>query len=265
MRYINIENKEPPERWCRRAEELTQQLLELDSQDERKKLIENNRIWSDGEFKVWLQNLSHNKCWYSEAREIYSYYDVDHFRPKSRAKQCDSSEREGYWWLAFDWQNYRISGAIGNRTHKADYFPLKEGCSPATPDSDLCDEIIYLLDPINPDDPPLLTFDETGYSQPAVTDEATFEYKRAKVTIKLLHLDYHLLVDERKKIWNKCIMLLSRAQKIMNQSRSATRKADLKYTIKELREMASEEAELSSTARACLLSSGIAWARNLIQ
>ncbi len=272
-RYINIEDKEPPEVWLRRAEELTQQLMELDFQDERKSLIKANRIWSDSEFKTWLQSVSHNKCWYSEAKEIYSDYDVDHFRPKFRAKQCDGGEREGYWWLAFDWKNYRISGTIGNRPHsdendgivgKADYFPLKDGCSPAICGSDLRDEIIYLLDPTDPDDPPLLTFDETGHSQPAVADEDTFDYKRAKVTIQILHLNYRLLVDERKKIWNKCNMLLSKAQNIMRQSRSATRKAELKFVFKELREMGCEEAELSSTARAFLQGCGEVWARDLI-
>lgn len=273
MRYINIENENPPEDWCRRAEELTRQLMELDSEEERKRLIKNNRIWSDRNFKNWLQNLSHNKCWYSEASAIYSTYDVDHFRPKFRAKQCDGTEREGYWWLAFDWKNYRISGDIGNRTHsdeeseirgKSDYFPLKEGCSPATPSSDLCDEIIYLLDPTNPVDPSLLTFDETGYPQPAVTDKDAFEFKRAKVTIKLLHLDFRPLVDERKKIWTKCNLLLSRAQKLMNQPPSAIRWNFLETIFNELREMTSEDADLSSTARAFLLSSGVTWAKSLV-
>lgn len=107
MIHINMSSKEPPQEWCRKAESLTEKLKRL-TPEERKKLIEKNNIW--GELKEWLLQLSHGKCWYSEAKEIYSFYDVDHFRPKNRAKQLDGTERDGYWWLAFDWRNYRISG-----------------------------------------------------------------------------------------------------------------------------------------------------------
>jgi uncharacterized protein (TIGR02646 family) len=274
MRYINIEDKTPPEEWCRKADELTRDLIKLDSPEERTKFIKRHKIWKD--LKEWLLELSHGKCWYSESKEIFSFYDVDHFRPKSRATQLDGTEREGYWWLAFDWRNYRISGSIGNRPHqgednkirgKADYFPLKKGSPEATDHNcDLCDEIIYLLDPTDPDDPPLLTFDESGYPKPAVP-EGTWECERAKVTIELMHLDFRPLVDERKKKWTKCILLITRAQKLMEEqskASSATKRAVLKFTLEELRKMSSEEVALSSTARACLLSSGLSWARNIV-
>lgn len=275
MIYINIEGKKPPDDWCYKAEELTKKLNGLDSTEERKKLIDKNKdLWR--ELKTWLLQLSHDKCWYSEAKEIFSFYDIDHFRPKSCAKQLDDTKREGYWWLAFDWRNYRISGNIGNRPHrgeddrvrgKRDYFPLKTGSSVAiSPEYDLRDEIIYLLDPTDPDDPLLLTFDESGYPKPAASDE-TWGCKRAKVTIELLHLDYRPLVDERKKIWTNCSLLIREAQNSMGgQSEviSATEQEKVKNIFKKLREMVSEKAELSSTARACLLSSGKLWARNIV-
>jgi hypothetical protein len=274
MRYINIEDKSPSAEWCEKAEQKTEQLKRLSSSEERKDFIGNNNIW--GDLKAWLLQLSHGKCWYSEAKEIFSDYDVDHFRPKLRAKDLDGTEREGYWWLAFDWKNYRICGSIGNRPHsdkenelrgKADYFPLKKE-SPIAEDytCDICDEIICILDPTNPVDPPLLTFDETGYPQPAV-HEGSWGYDRAKVTIKLLYLDYPPLVDERKRIWTKCILLINRAQRIMeelNKSQSVTKKTELEQTLKKLIETTSEKAPLSSTARACLLSSGLDWAKNIV-
>lgn len=261
MRYINIEDKSPSAEWCEKAEQKTEQLKRLSSSEERKDFIGNNNIW--GDLKAWLLQLSHDKCWYSEAREIFSFYDVDHFRPKLRAKQRDGTRRDGYWWLTFDWKNYRICGNIGNR-RKGDYFPLKRGSPVATDcDCDLCDEIICLLDPTDPSDPLLLTFDESGYPQPAAP-KTTFDYIRATVTIKILHLDYRPLVDERKKIWNKCNSLIAKAQNLMKESRSVTRQADLKSIFKELKEMTSEDAELSSTARACLLCSGLVWARNFV-
>jgi hypothetical protein len=161
MIHINIKGKTPPDVWCKRAELLTEQFEQLQTPVERKKFINQHRIWS--ELQDWLRKLSHGKCWYSEAREIYSFYDVDHFRPKNRVKQLDGTEREPYWWLAFEWRNYRLSGGIGNRLNrdennetrgKGDFFPLREGSPAATgPKSDLRDELIYLLDPTDPDDP----------------------------------------------------------------------------------------------------------------
>jgi hypothetical protein len=53
-----------------------------------------------GELKNWLLALSHQKCWFSEAKDSFQYWDLEHFRPKANAKNLDGSEREGYWWLA---------------------------------------------------------------------------------------------------------------------------------------------------------------------
>ena len=270
MIYININGENPPEDWCRRAEELTEQLKKSANSEERKKIIDkNSKMWK--ELKEWLIKFSFEKCWYSEAKELVSDYHVDHFRPKNRAKQLNGDEREGYWWLAFDWKNYRISGSIcnsprcgaGGKTHgKADYFPLKNGCIPAnSPDCDLDDELIYLLDPTDPDDPILLTFDESGYAKPSA-DEGTFRFKRAEVTIELLHLDFYRLVDERMKIWNKCNRLINMAQNLMGEE-SISSNMKLKETFKDIREMTSPCSELSATATACLLSSGNNWAKRL--
>lgn len=271
MIHINIDGKCPPEDWFRRAEELKEELIRIESPEERKRVIERNqRHWAD--LKDWLLELSNGKCWYSEAKELVSDYHVDHFRPKNLARQLDGTEREGYWWLAFDWRNYRISGSICNSPHcgadgvthgKADYFPLKEGCIPATyPNCDLEEEIIYLLDPTDPLDPILLTFDESGLSKPSAEYEEALVFKRANITIKLLHLNYYRLVDERRKIWIKCITLINRAQNLMKKDNIPSN-IILKEVFKDLKEMTSPSSELSATASACLLSSGINWARKL--
>lgn len=272
MRYINIESKNPPEKWFEKAKELTEDLKKAATLEERNEIIDKNKFWNDKEFKRWLQGLFHNKCWYSEARDIFSFYDVDHFRPKKSVKQLDGTTREGYWWLAFDWKNYRISGAIGNRPNKdeddqtrgkADYFPIRQGSPIAiSPEYDIRDEIIYLLDPTNPNDPPLLTFDDSGNPFPA-SPKGSWEYLRVETTIKILHLDYCLLVDERKRIWVKCTILMNDIENLMCERyrrTSVTDGADLKNKMNQLREMISEEAELSATAKACLLSSGRKWA-----
>ena len=275
MIHINIDGKNPPEDWCRRAEKLSEKLKLLDSPEERKRVIEGNkRLWK--ELKNWLLELSHKKCWYSEAREIFSFYDVDHFRPKNCAKQLDGTEREGYWWLAFDWKNFRICGNIGNRPNigtdgetrgKADYFPLKDGTlNAAGPECDLRDEMNYLLDPTDINDPLLLTFDESGFPKP-VAASGTWDYERAEITIKLLHLDYGLLADERRLIWSECNRLIYEVLYLTNEQAenpSVTRRETIKGIFNKLREMSSEKAVLSSTARACLLSSGESLIMNLV-
>lgn len=273
MIYIPLDNKIPNENWCRRAKDATDKLLAMDDKVERRKFIkDNSHLWS--ELKKWLLEMSFGKCWYSEAREIVSDYDVDHFRPKNRAKNLDGTERDGYWWLAFNHKNFRISGIICNRPHKdenqqirgkGDFFPLSERCVPAQgPHDDLDDELIYLLDPTNRDDPLLLTFDETGYPKPTA-EEGTWNYRRAEITIARLYLDYSPLVDERKKIWNNCSLLIIEAQNLMKGDMSISRKQRLRKIFEDLRQMASPRAELSATAKACLLSSGNTWARALVQ
>ena len=62
-------------------------------------------------------------------------------------------------------------------------------------------------------------------------------------------------------------LLIREAQNSMEEQSeviSATEKEKLKNIFKKLREMVSEKAELSSTARACLLSSGNHWAGKIV-
>jgi hypothetical protein len=140
MRYIDLEHNKPDAEWLKKSDELTQQLIELHKQGDtkaRNQLIDDNaRHW--GEIKAWLLSLSHNKCWFSEARDIYSHLDVEHFRPKKEAKSLDGTVRDGYWWLAFDYTNFRACGNVGNRK-KGGWFPLQEGSLCSTHDN-RCEE-----------------------------------------------------------------------------------------------------------------------------
>jgi hypothetical protein len=271
--YVDTETSAPDLQWVKRADRLTQQLMDAENQEQRSEIIDANRaLW--GEIKAWLLNLSHGKCWYSEAKELCSFYDVDHFRPKKRAKNLDESMRGGYWWLAFDWRNYRISGNVCNRPNKDDadetrgkgeYFPLRTGSPVAQrPEDDIRDEIIYLLDPADSDDPLLISFNEEGLPSPATTDDWSRE--RVLVTTRLMHLDYPPLVEERKKIWTRCRLLISRAQALMQEQGnkvSVSLKNELKHLFQDLRKLLSSESELAGTARACLLQSGYEWAQKL--
>lgn len=90
MRHIDIEKHKPNKKWLEKSDRLTKELIALHEAGDikgRNELIEKNaKHW--GELKKWLLNISYNKCWFSEARDIYSHMDVEHFRPKLEARAC---------------------------------------------------------------------------------------------------------------------------------------------------------------------------------
>lgn len=223
--------------------------------DERNELIDaNSGHW--GAQKDWLLALSGGKCWFSEVRELYSHYDVEHFRPKKEAKALDGSERDGYWWLAFDYMNFRVCGNVGNRK-KGGWFPLKRGSLCSTYGV-RCEEseTKYLLDPIDDDDVSLIAFDEEGKVVP-IPNASEWEQERVNETIKRLKLNEHVpLAEARRKVWQKVDRLIE--EFIAAKARSANgnnpaAKAKLTDVRARIRELIHPNAELSAVARWCLL------------
>ena len=214
MMYIDIENNPPHDRWIEKARIKKEKLLQITDLNSRNEFIDNNPIWR--EIKSHLSKLSHCKCWYSETRDKYSFYHVDHFRPKKKALNLDKSEREGYWWLAYDWKNYRIIGSMGN-VNKGTYFPLIGDYCCNGPDGSIDYEVNLFLDPTNRDDCNKITFGMDGDARPACSDEAMLDYKRACFTIKCLDLNYNLLSEARKAVWLDCDKKLGAVQKAMKE------------------------------------------------
>jgi hypothetical protein len=250
----------PQERWDAWLAESKRLLAELAAydaagdRDARNALIDaNSAHW--GELKGWLLALSGGKCWFSDVRELYSHYDVEHFRPKKEAKARNGAKRDGYWWLAFDYMNFRICGNVGNRK-KGAWFPLQAGsvCSTyAAPceESEAC----YLLDPIDPADVALLAFDEEGKVIP-LPCASTWEQTRVVETVKRLKLNEHgVLAEERRKVWQKMDRLIGEflmARARCNSGNNPAAKARLADACTAIRHMTNPAAELSSVARWCL-------------
>jgi uncharacterized protein (TIGR02646 family) len=245
------------DRWRQRSHEYAEQLRGLHQQG---KITERNRFIDDhaghwGELKPWLQVLSYGKCWFSEVRELYSHYDVEHFRPKKEAKELDGTVRDGYWWLAFDYTNFRLCGNVGNRK-KGGWFPLRTGtrCSRY---NDQCEESEspYLLDPTDPDDVTLIAFDEEGNAIPApgISD---WEAMRVDETIKRLKLNEHeALAEERRKIWqtvSRAIELYYAAKSRCSTGSNPAAKQKVNEHLRHIRSMTRRNAELSSVAKCCL-------------
>jgi uncharacterized protein (TIGR02646 family) len=204
MIYINNKAIPSSAKWLKKAKELTDAMKACANDDRRFEIIhKNHRIWKL--LKETLKTVSYGKCWYSEARELYSHYHVDHFRPKIKALDINNADAGGYWWLAFDWENYRLMGSVGNSKKKGDYFPVKRHKANSHTDP-IMDEVCYFLDPCSKDDVKLLNFEETGKAIPTANEKAAeWSYTRAKETIEWYDLNYEDLKEERKRIWRTTV------------------------------------------------------------
>lgn len=274
MIWIDLKNKRPTDRdihgwapwtqvqwdaWLAKSRQLVSDLAKLDAlgkRDERNALIDaNSAHW--GALKEWLLALSAGKCWFSEVRELYSHYDVEHFRPKKEAKALDAAVlRDGYWWLAFDYMNFRVCGNVGNRK-KGGWFPLKDGslCSSyAQPCEE--SETRYLLDPIEDNDVALIAFDEEGKVIP-MPDSSDWEKARVIETVKRLKLNEHVpLAEARRKVWQQVDKLIddfTTAKARCRAGNNPAAEARLSQVRARVREMTNPGAELSAVARWCVL------------
>ena len=221
---------------------------------ERNALIDaKSKHW--GKLKQWLLALSAGKCWFSEAKEIFSHYDVEHFRPKKEAKAEGAVVRDGYWWLTFDYMNYRVCGNVGNRM-KGGWFPLQEG-SPCSLYEHRCEESesAYLLDPIDIDDVKLLAFDEEGKAYPA-PGTSDWEQLRVKETVRRLKLNEHeALTEARRNVWTRATTLINQYQAAKSRCQSGgneVAREKAKSALKQVRALTRPTAELSSVAKWCV-------------
>jgi hypothetical protein len=271
--FIDLEHKRPTdddipgwtpwsqeewEAWLAKSRQLVDEMAALEAsgkRDKRNALIDRNKShW--GVLKPWLLALSGGKCWFSEAREVYSHYDVEHFRPKKEAKALDGATRDGYWWLAFDYMNFRLCGNVGN-CKKGGWFPLKQGSLRSTYEAP-CEEseTCYLLDPIDNGDVLLIAFDEEGKAIPA-PNTSDWEQKRVQETVKRLKLnEYVPLVEERRKIWQQVDRLIEdfdNAKRRDSVGNNPVAKAKFTEACRRIREMTRSTAELSAVAKYCLL------------
>jgi hypothetical protein len=263
MIHINYPaGRKPEASWVGRAEVLTEQLRLAADDAARHKIIDDNAsLW--GEVKSWLEEFSHGKCWFSEAKDTCSHWQVEHFRPKKTAKGIDG---RGYWWLAFDYLNYRLCGGVVN-AKKGSFFPLRAGTAAATCPGDNCDdEAPVLIDPTVPSDVMLLTFAEGGRAAPLYSDG--WPHERASRSIERYKLNDHpAMLRARADVWNACQATAERfdelfARQLLKHSQS--REQEMKDIASRFRERTSPSAPFSSVARAFLRQYPKAWASRLV-
>lgn len=214
MIFINPDAVRPPHDWVQNALRLTRELLRK-SPDEREAFITRHRdaTWGDRELLRALRAVAGNKCWYSEVRLEGADPNIDHFRPKGRVREVDEDFHNagqtsaGYWWLAFEVQNFRLTAMHANQRRvdestsggKWDYFPVRgDRCSELTVWGCIAEDNLA-LDPCKASDVRLLWFDPDGNPCPSPWCTSESDKHRVKATIWLYHLDKNELQQRRAK------------------------------------------------------------------
>lgn len=264
MRHIEIGAKSPDAAWIKKADALTKSLISAKTKVKRYEIIDKNqKVW--GGIKKFLKDLNHGKCWYSESKEDYSYMHVDHFRPKKAAKGIDKKDHGGYWWLAFEWTNYRYCGSIGNN-NKLDKFAVRGNTKAKNVSDPIADELHYFLDPIKRSDTEKLTFDQEGKAIPLAVNPKDWDFIRAQYTIDNLKLNDDGVKEARKKVWNDCRLLIKEITVLLSEVQkipSVAKDQKIEDKMLELKKYLAKEAEYSSAAIACCISTALPWAIKL--
>ncbi|MCK8458309.1 hypothetical protein [Sphingomonas faeni] len=184
----------------------------------RSNYLRRNASWNL--LKPWLSNLSHGKCWYCEAKSPRSPFDVDHFRPKLAVTIDGKSlgPEFGYYWLSYEWWNFRLSCQRCNRPERIDQqtlrgkwneFPIQFEDSRSAPvDMAVEHEAPRFLDPMVEADCQLLAYGIDGEVKPS-GDIGTWEYQRAKYTIDQLGLNDWNVPEDRRKEWQGLAIIVS--------------------------------------------------------
>lgn len=258
----NLEDLEFPPGWPRRAQEAYEAIKNLPPDQRNKEIDKRSKIWSD--LKDYLAKLSENKCWYCESREIRSNKAVDHYRPKNEIFECPS--HSGYWWLAFNYLNFRYSCQLCNeirvdKTTKSSYgkgthFPLLDESKRVYSEGTTFQEDPALLDPTEPSDCGLLSFDDSGEAAPTYKAEHhPRDFSRAMISIRYYNLNQPDIKEKRQKeVCRKIQRLVEQADIHLKAIEdNADARIAYKSIFKELHFMISRKAEYSAVAKAVLL------------
>ena len=275
MIQVNLRELDIPEDLRQKLREKTDEIISIEDAEVRKDFIKNNAsLWR--EIRPYLVELTGNsqndaKCWYCECKGPGFTYHVDHFRPKNRVNNDGEVEELGYWWLAFDFMNYRLSCQRCNTGGgKRDQFPLVEGCKRARePNDDIRDEVIFLLDPAKPGDPVFLSFSEDGKAYPKEQNDSIVA-KKAEISINVYDLNHVSKVEARKQTWLECKMLVNRAERAMDQlcnaSPETVRLTQERFEdiCEDIQNRMSSNEQFSAMARYCFRGTGEEWLIDLI-
>lgn len=257
--------------WKAEALQITKLLLQAANIEQKRLLIDKYEThWRNPGLIEWLSDLSHEKCWYTETKFGGDYQEVEHFRPKKNTKNADGSLHDGhpgYYWLAFDLDNYRLCKRRPN-AKKGTFFPIIDEHNRATSEArDWRDELPLFLDPLDEEDYLLLSFDDTGKPVPA-EDITAQDVERVKFTIEKYYLDERVLNLRRAETWKTCRDLYNKylngmkLAKANNIDKVRVRES-AKNDLMQLKKMLMPNEEFSAVAKQSLKKTGESMAFNI--
>ena len=263
MMLIKLHDLVLPDGWAQRASKLLNDLT-MAAPEDRSILIERkSELWT--ELKPLLAKLSFGKCWYCEITQKRSDNPVDHFRPKNKVFERD--DHPGYWWLAFDWENYRFGCSYCNSRHvdtvggtaggKRTHFPIVDENQRALVHTvDCAQEFPVLLDPTNKLDPMLLYFGPDGSAQSAHPKERNkLFYERATKSAEIYHLNHVGTKEARFERQMEVESLVKQGSEYFVRHEQGDHHAlnELLRVANELGKKTGPDAEFSAAARCALM------------
>lgn len=252
MRFIDLSTFTPSAEWLTIANNHTSTILPL-TRELRSAYFEesHNKHWNEFNFLKSLKEHGKRKCWYSEARSEVQLF-VDHFRPKLLVTKITGSYnyaeagtrplQNGYFWLAYNYQNFRIVNNISNK-RKGNYFPLAS-LSPSIetfPPGVINSEIHMLLDPCVENDTKLIMYNIIKPKPVFSILQNTHNFHRAQISIMAYNLDDSLLQTLRMKKLKMCNSLYIEADKAFNSNNFVS----FSVNCSKLVDMLSPEAEFT--------------------
>lgn len=217
---------------------------------DRSTYINKHRSWSG--LKNWLGTVSDFKCWYCEEKIRRSPFDVDHFRPKLgvTVDGVGLQGHDGYYWLAYEWSNFRYSCQRCNRPEKnnsavlygkSNEFPIQDEAQRCLLiGGSLATELPRLLDPCVQADCDLLAHGIDGEVKP-VGKPGTWEYVRARYTIDRIGLNEWNTPENKRIQWQTLAVLIAVVGNIADPT-----------VISELKKYLSHEHEYTSFFRSAI-------------
>lgn len=277
MRFIDLEELKPKIRHLLPAlDEARDAVLAEPDPVRRAELINAYRarwIALRGEYSAF----SFGKCWYVECKNPGTDDDIDHFRPKLGVKE--EPTHPGYYWLAFEWTNLRLSCHRANRPRinpdgagtggKGGHFPL---INPErrvfTPADGKGQEVPALLDPADARDVVLLTFRQSGEVDlsPEYKGQAVPEAKLAASRL-ILHLDWPAFREARVVLYNKIERTVDRGAREAPQDVSNVHAASVAFldAIRDLINVMKPHEEYSAAAKVYVESfKHVWWVRDIV-
>ncbi|MEZ9864704.1 hypothetical protein AB4353_16140 [Vibrio breoganii] len=235
---------------CDALDEARKHLKTLTPEQRSAYIDKNGDRWTALRAEFW--RFGDHKCWYSEAPVNEQCGQIEHFRPKKRLHGLEKgSKHQGYWWLAFDWENYRLSSQVcnirvtdylsGKKVGKGSYFPLRDEGKRAASEGEEKFEDNVLLDPCNNRDVRLISFcTESGKPLPTIeqarggvelTDDEKWKKYRAEQTIDYFHLDEGSWNTDRKDLMDEVAVLCN---KIIDEEKKVGKSPEYYDLIDEL-------------------------------